>query len=120
MVRVLRDFLTVRLAAFAVVAGVLVQAALGLPLTLRMAAFDVPVCSAAHPPRGSETPAVPAHDHAHCLLCQASTAPPLIPAVARLQPPRVIPAELASAAVSSQLAGRVTTGFSSRAPPSLA
>jgi hypothetical protein len=108
----------VRLASLAALLGLLVQTALGLPLALRMATDPAVICSASH--TGGDPPVLP-HDHAHCLLCQNGTVPPLLPGLATLPAPTAL--ALAAPPVLAQPAslppGR-RTPFIPRAPPSLA
>ncbi len=121
MIGVARTIWATRVAALAVLLAVLIQAALGLPVTLRMAADTAPICGAPHPGHGDGTPAHTPHDHTHCLLCQASAAPPLAPNA----PPLPLPAPAGWA--SPQLVRTAQfglqpalVGFSSRAPPASA
>ncbi len=121
MIGVVRNIWATRLAALAVLLAVLIQAALGLPVTLRMAAGTVPICGAPQAAHGNGTPAQTPHDHAHCLLCQASAAPPL----AANAPPLPLPASAVWASpqhvATAEFGLRpAPIGFSSRAPPTTA
>ncbi|MEJ1975245.1 MAG: DUF2946 family protein [Acetobacteraceae bacterium] len=108
-------------AALAVVLGVLLQALLGMPLTLRMmpdGLDGVAFCGAAHPAGAPGDPAQrPAgHDHAHCLLCQAGPVPP--PTTFVLQTPQGETAAAAFADLSRPgIVQRLRPAFASRAPP---
>jgi hypothetical protein len=108
-------------ATLAVVLGFLVQALVGMPLTLRMSpGLDgVAFCGAAHGPSAPGDPAQPpaGHSHEHCLLCQAGPLPP--PAAAFVlhgQQGRPVQVAFARRA-RPDAAQRPRAAFASRAPP---
>ena len=103
-----------------VLVGLLVQAAFGLPAALSMAASAAPVCSTVHAAGATGGPALPAHDHAHCPLCQAGAGPPL--AASAVPVPLPLPAHWSAPeqGVVHLVLRRATTAYSSRAPPALA
>ena len=108
-----------RLAAFAVLLGLMVQVTVGVPATIRMTQA-VPICSAGHNATGEGVPDRLAHDHAHCLLCQAPAGPPLLAETPQIDPPAGYPAVPVQRVVARMFATGVVTGFLSRAPPFLA
>ncbi|WP_158743790.1 DUF2946 family protein [Acidisphaera sp. L21] len=117
-----RHPLIARLATLLILMGVLVQSALGLPLSLRMATPPglsqvAEICGQVH--RHSEAPALPAHDHEHCMLCQGGTLPPLLPATLAYAAPILVPAPVFAPIGTPTIPPRTPRAFASRAPPTL-
>lgn len=103
-----------------VLAGMLMQAAFGLPPAIRMAAFDAPICGVPHAPGETDRPAPATHDHAHCVLCQAGAGPPLAEAATGVPLPPALHATAPEPAVMPLALRPPVTGYASRAPPALA
>jgi hypothetical protein len=108
-------------AALAVVLGFLVQALVGMPLTLRMipGLDGIAFCGAAHPAGLPGDPAqLPAgHDHDHCLLCQAGPVPPPTAAFALHVPPGEPVRTVFANRPRRPAPQRPRPAFASRAPP---
>ena len=120
MVQAVRIPWAARVAAAVVILAVLVQAGLGLPVMLGMASAQAaPICSAGHA-SGGGGPLHPGHDHAHCLLCQSSTAPALVASAPVVPRPSETRWMMRHAVPARLVLGPVPSGFFSRAPPALA